>query len=59
MPFPEAAATAPPSRRLDEPTTGLHLSDVERLLAQLNRLADYGNNVIVVENALDIIAAGS
>lgn len=41
---------------LDEPTTGLHPSDVERLLVQLNRLADAGNTVIVVEHDMQVIA---
>ncbi|OOQ60351.1 excinuclease ABC subunit UvrA [Mucilaginibacter pedocola] len=41
---------------LDEPTTGLHPSDVERLMAQLNRLVDEGNTVVVVEHDMNVIA---
>ncbi|MES2882427.1 MAG: excinuclease ABC subunit UvrA, partial [Bacteroidota bacterium] len=42
---------------LDEPTTGLHPSDVEKLVVQLNRLVNAGNTVIVVEHDMDVIAA--
>ena len=40
---------------LDEPTTGLHFADIHNLLSVLNRLADMGNTIVVIEHNLDVV----
>jgi len=40
---------------LDEPTTGLHFADIHSLLNVLNRLADMGNSIVIIEHNLDVI----
>ena len=40
---------------LDEPTTGLHFADIQKLLEVLNRLVDHGNTVVIIEHNLDVV----
>jgi excinuclease UvrABC ATPase subunit len=40
---------------MDEPTTGLHLSDIGLLMGIIDRLVDHGNTVVVIEHHLDVI----
>ena len=55
-PRSRAAATPGTLYVLDEPTVGLHMADVEKLIRVLHRLVDAGNTVVVIEHNLDVIA---
>ena len=41
---------------LDEPTVGLHIADIDKLIQVLHRLVDAGNSVVIIEHNMDIIA---
>jgi excinuclease ABC subunit A len=57
---PRAGARASKPRHtlyvLDEPTVGLHMADVQKLVQVLHRLVDAGNTVVIVEHNLDVMA---
>jgi len=55
-PWSSTAAPAGMLYVLDEPTIGLHMADVEKLIRVLHRLVDAGNTVVIVEHNLDVIA---
>jgi len=55
-PRARASAAADTLYVLDEPTVGLHMADVEKLIRVLHRLVDAGNTVVVIEHNLDVIA---
>jgi len=55
-PARRGASTASTAYVLDEPTVGLHMADVEKLIRVLHRLVEAGNTVVVIEHNLDVIA---